>query len=197
MLSSIATLSDAFAETLQRKFGCPVLDLYALTEAGIVAVRTREGHAILPHDLYVEILDDEDQPCPEGVRGEIALTGGRNPFAPLLRYRTGDFASLVWRDGRPILQHLEGREPVVFATPEGGTVHSMQVSRALRQFALVQFSLHQDASGRFEFRYRGDVDAKAVSAELVSLLGRHAELSVAPLPHSSDRRRKIVQFHRA
>jgi len=71
-----------------------VLEVYALTEAGIIAVKSDRGHAILPHDLYVEVLDDDGVPCPEGVRGEVTLTGGRNPFLPLLRFRTGDFASL-------------------------------------------------------------------------------------------------------
>ena len=65
-------------------YGVPVVDLYALTEAGIVAVGTDGEFEILPHDLYVEVLDEHDQPCPPGVRGEVALTGGRNPFCPLL-----------------------------------------------------------------------------------------------------------------
>ena len=34
------------------------------------------------------------EPVPAGERGEITLTGGFNFCLPLLRYRTGDFASL-------------------------------------------------------------------------------------------------------
>ena len=151
LVSCIMHLSDALAAQLAARYGCPVIDLYALTEAGIVAVRSPHGHAILPHDLYVEILDEHDEPCPPGVRGEITLTGGRNPFLPLLRYRTGDFASLAWHDGRPTLVGLEGRRPVCF--PSGDRiVHSMEVTRLLRKFPLAQYQLHQDEEGGFRFR---------------------------------------------
>ena len=61
-------------------------------------------------------LDAFDQPCRLGVRGEITLTGGRNPFLPLLRYRTGDFASLDTINGHRVLLGLEGREPVEYRT---------------------------------------------------------------------------------
>jgi len=61
LISSITTFSGAFAAELSARYGCRVLDIYALTEAGIVAVGTRgPGSALLPHDLYVEILDEHD-----------------------------------------------------------------------------------------------------------------------------------------
>jgi len=47
----------------------------------------------------VEIVGDSGAPLPSGEFGEIAVTGGRNPYLPLLRYRTGDFAAL---DPRPV-----------------------------------------------------------------------------------------------
>lgn len=194
LVSSIATLSDAFTGALAERYGCAVLDLYALTEAGIVAVKTPQGHAIVPPDLYVEILDEHDQPCPPGVRGEVTLTGGRNPFGPLLRYRTGDFASLAWHDGRPVLQQLEGRQPVVFRAADGRLVHSMEVSRRLRRFPLVQFTLRQDAGGQFEFRYRGAADRDELLRELAGLLGRECALSLAALATSPLRGIKIVQY---
>jgi phenylacetate-CoA ligase len=114
MISCIMHLSDALATQLSARYGCPVIDLYALTESGIVAVKTPHGRAILPHDLYVEILDEHDQSCPSGVRGEVTLTGGRNPYLPLLRYRTGILPRLAWHEGRPKLVDLEGRQPLCF-----------------------------------------------------------------------------------
>ena len=63
------------------------------------------------------------------VRGEIAVTGGRNPFVPLLRYRTGDWGRLDYGrcpcgDRMPRLLDLEGRPPVVFRRPDGSPVRS-------------------------------------------------------------------------
>jgi phenylacetate-CoA ligase len=193
LVSSVTMLTDALASDLEARFGCPVLDLYALTEAGIVAKKVPTGHAILPHDLYVEILDEHDQPCPAGVRGEVTLTGGRNPFAPLLRYRTGDFAALAWHDGRPVLHELEGRQGVLFRAADGRTVHSMEISRRLRRYPLIQFTLRQGAGG-FDFRYRGAVDVDALRAELAALLGTSANIGIDQFAEPVPRGRKVVQF---
>jgi phenylacetate-CoA ligase len=194
IVSSIATLTDAFAADLQKQFDCPVLDLYALTEAGIVAVKTPHGHAVLPHDLYVEILDELDEPCPPGVRGEVTLSGGRNPFMPLLRYRTGDFASHSRQNGRLILHDLEGREPVLFQAADGGCIHSMQVSRALRKLPLNQFSLRQNGAGELTFTYRGSIDADAVRRKLFAIFGRDVPLTLSRLA-AVPSKGKIIQYH--
>ncbi len=180
LVSCIIQLSDAFAEQLAAKFGAQVVDLYALTEAGIVAVKTSHGHAILPHDIYVEVLDEHDEPCPAGVVGEVTLTGGRNPFLPLLRYRTGDFASLAWHHGRATLIGLEGRRPVCFPTADR-VVHSMEVTRLLRRYPLVQYQLRQDEQGDFRFAYRGAVDPQELRNALFELLGKPRWLSIEEL----------------
>ena len=191
LVSCIVEMSDAFAAKLSARYGCPVVDLYALTEAGIVAAKTPHGHAILPPDLYVEILDEHDQPCPPGRAGEITLTGGRNPFLPLLRYRTGDFASLAWCDGRPTLVGLEGRRPVCFPTG-GRVVHSMEVTRLMRKFPLARYQLHQDEHGDFRFAFRGAASDDELRGALHELLGHAAEILIERLPATSARPKMVV-----
>lgn len=197
MISCIIHLTDALAGDLSARYGCPVLDLYALTEAGIVALRTSHGHVVLPHDLFVEILDEHDQPVPAGQRGEIVLTGGRNPFLPLLRYRTGDFASLAWRDSRAMLVELEGRQPVVFPVAGDRVVHSMEVTRLLRKFPLSQYQLHQDESGGFRFGYRGLIPADELRGALHELLHKPSSLVVEELPPLEASPRKTQVYHSA
>lgn len=192
IISSIMHLSEGFARQLAARYGCAVLDLYALTEAGIVGVRTPHGHTILPHDVYVEILDEHDQPCPHGVRGEITLTGGRNPFLPLLRYRTGDYASLAWHQGNPVLVGLEGRQPVCFPCGDR-VVHSMEVTRLLRPFPLTQYQLHQDEQGGFHFRYRGAASPGELQDALRDLL-KAERLVVEELAQASPGRRKLLVY---
>lgn len=194
LISSIATISDGFSRRLQAHFGCPVIDLYALTEAGIVAMRTDQGHVVLPHDIYVEILDEEDNRCGEGERGEVALTGGRNPFCPLLRYRTGDYAALAWHDERPVLVDLEGRDPVMFYSSDRGRVHSMEISRALRSLNLVQYSLGQRDASDFVFDYRGSVDTTELDAQLRSVLGTRCRIDFRSSLSGLSGRRKVVQY---
>jgi len=153
-------------------------------------VRTPQGHAVLPHDLQVEILDEYDQPVADGERGEVVLTGGRKPYMPLLRYRTGDFASLTRHAGRPVLVDLEGRQPVVFPVGDR-VVHSMEVTRLLRRFPLSQYQLHQDAAGDFRFSYRGVASDDDLQSALRELLGGHRSLTVEVLPAEGDSRRKV------
>lgn len=177
IVSSIMHLAPSQAEGLRTRYGCPVLDLYAMTEVGILAVRTEQGHEILPHDVHVEILDDEGWPLPDGQRGEIAVTSARNPFMPLLRYRTGDRASLASVKGRRFLVDLEGRTPQLYSLPSGRIVHSMEVTRLMRQHPLLQYRLHQDANGGFRFGFRGLIDARQLEQQLRELLEHPEELA--------------------
>src|SRR5690606_36520549 len=92
LISTAMTLSSALEKRLQEYFGCPVVDLYSMNETGPLAVRISKNEwEVLPHDVFVEVLDAGGNPS---TRGEVVLTGGRNPFLPLLRYRTGDWAEL-------------------------------------------------------------------------------------------------------
>ncbi|HEY9071467.1 MAG TPA: capsule biosynthesis protein CapK [Candidatus Ozemobacteraceae bacterium] len=155
LLSSAMAVTSGMKAMLEQRFGCPLIDVYSLNESRFVAVAGPRGHEILPHDLYVEILDGEGRVCAPGDRGEIVLTCGRNPFLPLLRYRTGDAAALVWEGGRPVLAGLEGRLPVVFLARSGKVVNSIDVTRALSHLPIPQFSLHQETGQRLVLRYRG------------------------------------------
>ena len=176
IVSSIMHLSEGYASKLSHRYGCPVLDLYAMTEAGIIAVRTNDGHRILSHDLHIEILDANDQPCPPGAQGEITLTGGRNPFLPLLRYRTGDFASLVSHNGQRLLVDFHGREPTEYRTASGAVIHSMEVTRLMRLHPVLRYEMKQRAEGGFEMVYDGDIDSTKLQNQLRELFGEPVEL---------------------
>lgn len=155
LVSSAMSLLPGLKTMLETRFGCPVFDVYSLNESRFVAYAGPTGHEILPHDLYVEILDRQGRNCAPGEPGEIVLTCGRNPFLPLLRYRTGDTAALAWLDGKPVLKRLEGRSPVLFLTGGGELVNSIDVTRGLGHLPLSQFTLRQEADGSLTFRFRG------------------------------------------
>lgn len=172
IVSGILHLSPRYADQLEQRYRCPVLDLYAMTEAGIIAAGTRDGHRILAHDLFVEILDDEDRRCSPGVRGEITLTGGRNPYLPLLRYRTGDHASLALIDGHRILIEFEGRQPVEYRSSDGRRVHSMELTRLMRRFPVHRYQMQEIRQQRYELLVRGDLDRETFEKEVAKLFGR-------------------------
>jgi phenylacetate-CoA ligase len=113
ILSGAMALGSGLRSRLAARFGCPVVDLYGVTEAGLIAWRPDDGpHRLLPRRLHAEILSPSGSPCAPGERGEITVTCGENPLLPLLRYRTGDHAALSVVDDVPVLVGPEGRDPV-------------------------------------------------------------------------------------
>ena len=178
LVSTSMALLPGLRARLESRFECPVLDVYSLCEARCLAVDTGTGHQLLTNDLFVEILD-----------GEVVLTGGRNPFIPLLRYRTGDYASLEMRGRTPVLVGLEGRQPVRFVTPDGRSINNIDVTEVMKPFAIPQFHLHQERDGRLTFRYEGEgLSERDLRAALEGLLGP-VELARADLGG-----RKMVRY---
>ncbi|MGC4075004.1 MAG: AMP-binding protein [Nibricoccus sp.] len=197
LLCTSMTLLPGLRQKLEIVFACPVLDLYSLNEAGPIAVFDQkvDGHVILQPRLYVEILDPSGRPVPEGQRGEITLTGGFNFCLPLLRYRTGDFASLTWRNNEPVLQNLEGRAVVRFRKPDGSWLNNIDVTHRLRPFPIARFAVHQRADAAFNV----SIDAtEAIRTEalaaLAGLFGTDARIEIIPFPPIDG---KTVQYSSA
>jgi phenylacetate-CoA ligase len=192
MLSTSMALLPGLRDALQARFGCPVLDIYSLNEAGPVAVDDPQlgGHALLQPRLYVEILDPAGKPVPPGERGEVTLTGGFNFCLPLLRYRTGDYAAMRWRGREPWLEGLSGRPPVRFLSSAGEWLNNIEVTHALKPLALAQWSLHQAADRSLTLRADGSALTSAEAA-LRALFGGGLPLRVEPLPPHVD---KLVQY---
>ncbi|MES2657026.1 MAG: capsule biosynthesis protein CapK [Verrucomicrobiota bacterium] len=198
LLSTSMTLLPGLREELSTAFACPVLDLYSLNEAGPVAVfdPALDGHVLLQPRLYVEILDPAGRSVPAGERGEVTLTGGFNFCLPLLRYRTGDFASLDFVRGEPVLCGLEGRAFVRFRRPDGVWLNNIDVTHALRPLPLARFALHQRADGNFEFAVEGPAVAMAEAREaLARLFGPAAAIQSIQFPVSGPA--KIPQYSSA
>lgn len=195
LLSSAMALLPAFQERLEARFGCPVIDVYGTTESGPTAVAGSAGHELLPHDIYIEILAPDGAPCRPGERGEVTLTGGRNPFLPLLRYRTGDWASLEFRGRTPCLVGLEGRQPVVFRAASGKLVNSIDVTTILQGFPLSQFALHQDEDGALLLKLRGYGAANDVVREaLLELFGQDQVLAIEEILEQEAWSGKSIQY---
>jgi phenylacetate-CoA ligase len=187
LVSTAMTLTGGLRESLEAHFGCPVIDVYSMNESGPIAVTPPHSHTptllhLLQPRLYVEILDPNGRPVPPGVGGEITLTGGFNPFLPLLRYRTGDHAALDFREGRPVLIGLEGRPPVIFRAVDGRPINNVDVSNALRPIPIAQYHLHQFADGSLRLRLRGAaMDEDTIRDGVLSLFGKSQALTIEPM----------------
>lgn len=181
MVSSAMTLHEGLRQLLQKQFKCPVYDLYSLTECRMIAVSEKPGiYQLIRPELYVEILHpDRDEAVAPGARGEITVTGGINPFLPLIRYRTGDFASLQFVAGQPCLINLEGRPPTLFLSQKRDFINHVDISRALSNFSLAGFTLHQKKDLSLDFSAWGTgVSEENLRDALSELFGKDIEMRV-------------------
>ena len=194
LISTGAALLHGLRRHLEGRFGCPVLDLYSLNECGPVGCDTGDGHELLPHDLFVEVLDAEGRPCPPGVRGEITVTGGVNPYLPLVRYRTDDVAALDHAGPVPRLLGLEGRRPIVFRAASGGLFNSLDVSTTLRDLPLPLLSLQQRADGSLRFRTRCDAAVAAEAEERLRELFGGLPLETEQILEGDAWDNKLIQY---
>jgi len=194
LLSTSMMLAPSMREHLEERFGCPVLDLYSMNEAGPIAVADPAvgGHALLQPQMYVEILDEDGRTVSTGERGEIVLTGGFNFCLPLLRYRTGDYASLRFNGREVVLNGLEGRPPVRFKTMSGEQLNNIEVTHSLQRFAIPQFTLHQDSSSNLLFRFQGSTQQERdVRRVLLELFGSGQQLTIERVESFEG---KVVQY---
>ncbi|SED36307.1 phenylacetate-CoA ligase [Streptomyces sp. 2224.1] len=102
---------------LHQHFACPVIDLFGSTELGYLYFSDRRG-TYRPH---LDKMSVELHPVAEGsTLHQLIVTSVRNPFMPLVRYRSGDCVRTV--DGTPDPEKISqfcGREKELLDTPHG------------------------------------------------------------------------------
>ncbi len=87
---------SALGVRLQEQWGAQIYGTYASTEMATAftdCVEGRGGH-LHPELAVVEVVDEQGRELPPGEPGEVVATPLRVTGMPLLRYRTGDIATL-------------------------------------------------------------------------------------------------------
>jgi phenylacetate-CoA ligase len=93
--------TEAMRDELEASLGLTALNVYGLSEIvgpGVAAEcpEGRDGLHVMEDHFMVEVVDpDSGEPVPDGVDGELVFTTLTKEALPLLRYRTGDIASLT------------------------------------------------------------------------------------------------------
>src|SRR4051794_36217725 len=92
--------TEAMRAELERELGLVALNVYGLSEIvgpGVACEcpEARDGLHVMEDHFLVEVVDPESgEPVPDGEDGELVFTTLTKEAMPLLRYRTGDIASL-------------------------------------------------------------------------------------------------------
>ncbi len=151
LISTSMEMSSALREKLIQTYNAKVIDYYSLNETGPLAYscphHPEEFH-ILPTDIFLEITDKEGNSLPEHVKGEITVTGGRNPYIPLLRYKTGDRAKLKFEicncgDPMPRLYEMEMRRQVLFYNKKNVLINPIDITRIMKRYPILQYEFKQ------------------------------------------------------
>ncbi|MHB1343897.1 MAG: phenylacetate--CoA ligase family protein [Thermoleophilia bacterium] len=102
-------------DELDRRLGLTSSDNYGLSEVmgpGISGeCETKDGLHIAEDHFLVEVVDPETgEVLPEGTEGELVFTSLTKEAVPVLRYRTGDLASVTFKPcacGRTFARHTK------------------------------------------------------------------------------------------
>ena len=156
IICSSEQLYDFQREIIERAFKAKVYNRYGTREFGSVAQECDKGGGLHVNTerLYVEILDEQNEPCKDGEKGQLVITDLDNKVMPLIRYKVGDYA--VWGSneacecgrGLPKLKFIEGRSFDVIKTPNGSVISGTfwtllirYVSNEIKEFQIKQNSL--------------------------------------------------------
>jgi len=159
-LKSVISLGDKlfshYRENITKAFHCNVFDTYGSAEGFLVAAQSDlEYLYILSPQTYIEILDDNNNPVPDGEMGYIVATRLDGFAMPLIRYKIGDLGIMLPKNkypknrkyNFPLLQQIVGRETDVVKTKSGKTlvVHSFtgvfEYISEIKQFKIIQKTL--------------------------------------------------------
>ena len=165
IMACAGTVTQEWRDVLHRVFGAEVFDKYGSRDCCDMACECSEHrglHVYSPH-CYLEIVDDQNRPCPPGVTGRILVTLLNNHSFPMIRYSVGDLGQ--WAEpgpcgcGRvwPRIQSLQGRTDDMLTTEDGTQLSSVFVRHfvgvSLNRQIIREWQLEQTQARRFTFRY--------------------------------------------
>lgn len=128
-LGQVRTISEALPDDLrdlcQRAWGVELVDVYSTVELGYLAIQCpeRDHYHLQSENAFIEILDDNNQPCKPGETGRVIVTNLHNFSMPLIRYEVGDYAevgkSCSCGRGLPVITKILGRYRNMLTLPDG------------------------------------------------------------------------------
>lgn len=177
IISSAETLHEYQRKTIQSVFQSKVLNRYGCREVGNIAHECLEqkGMHIFTEHVFIEIINENGEPCEAGETGEIVITKLDNYSFPFIRYRIGDLGVLSGRTcpcGRnlPLLEEVKGRVFDLIVGTNGNHLSGTFWTILLREFVegIRQYQVIQEKYGELLLRlivdrnYSRDSESKLV-----------------------------------
>ncbi len=119
------TVTDAMRKTIRAAWGVPATDSYTCEETGYLALQCpdHEHYHVQSENVYLEVVDDNGDPCRPGDVGRVLVTSLHNFATPLIRYELGDYAEVgeacPCGRGLPVIRRVLGRRRNRLIFPNG------------------------------------------------------------------------------
>ncbi len=107
---------------MEKQFGVPVINEYGAAELDLIAFENPiDEWQINSETLFIEMLDDNNNPVSLGEEGRIVITSLYNKAHPFIRYDIGDIGRLSKKSTlrKPVLEKLLGRTNDIAILPSG------------------------------------------------------------------------------
>jgi len=145
---------------LEQWLGIPVVNEYGASEVGLIAMQNSKGDfEVNQHNLFVEVVDGNNQPLQDGEIGRLLVTDLFNKAHPMIRYEIGDLGSLeTLENGTRILKELQGRTSDIARLPSGKVVPGLTfyyVTKTVikEDLDILEFIVIQKKPSLFEIQY--------------------------------------------
>src|SRR4051812_6169023 len=202
--------TEGLREAIEGALELTALDIYGLSEVmgpGVSAecAEGRDGAHVNEDHFLVEVVDPQSgQPLPEGEMGELVFSTLTKEALPLLRYRTGDLASLTREPcvcGRTFarMSRVLGRTDDMLVI-RGVNVFPSEIERAL--LAIPELAPHYqlvvERPGHLDeltVQVEGTVEAASVREQLGSALGLSAQVEIVQpgsIPRSEGKALRVL-----
>lgn len=183
---------------LEKYLGIPVVNEYGASELDLIAFQNPDGEwQINAETLFVEIVDEKNQPLPYGQEGKVVITSLFNKAHPFIRYDIGDIGILDEKSTlqKPILKKLIGRTNDVAVLPSGKkspglTFYYVTKSIIEDDGNVKEFIIRQMQPNAFEVDY---VSEKELNPNQIKKIEEAIALYLEPGLHFTFNRKKTLQ----
>jgi phenylacetate-CoA ligase len=191
-------LFDEDKVLLEKHLGIPVVNEYGASELDLIAFQNIEGDwQINSETLFVEVLDENNQPLPYGQEGKIVITSLFNKAHPFIRYDIGDIGILDEKSTpqKPVLKKLIGRTNDVALLPSGKkspglTFYYVTKSIIEDDGNVKEFIIRQLQKDTFEIDY---VSEKELDSNQIQKIEEAIALYLEPGLHFTFNRKETLQ----
>ena len=150
------------AQILSKGFDIPIYNEYGTSELGIMGFKDNSyPHWDCSDELiYLEVLDENGTPVPDGEMGYLAGTDLFNKATPFIRYQVGDLAKIRRIDSHTQIIELMGRTNDLAIFPSGRKIPGFSfyfvVLNSINTLCDVKEFLFRQTSEGFNFEYVAD-----------------------------------------